>query len=78
MIFINERITIEDRLRFAKAMIKGTSISVHSVLLLWRINQNYESVLKEYPVLDKDDIDACLQYSEGNLKHKYLAQPPRR
>ena len=59
-----ERITVNPRIHFGKPCIKGTRITVQSVLELLNEGLTFEHIIKDYyPELSKDDIHACLQYA---------------
>lgn len=59
-----ERITVNPRIHFVKPCIKGTRITVQSVLELLNEGLTFEHIIKDYyPELSKDDIHACLQYA---------------
>jgi len=58
-----ERITSDPKILNGKACIRGMRITVSLVLNLIANGMNKEEILKEYPVLEAEDIDQCLQYA---------------
>ena len=58
-----ERIVIDPKILVGKPIIKGTRISVEFILELLSNDWSYETILKEYPQLKKEDILASIQYS---------------
>jgi uncharacterized protein (DUF433 family) len=62
MITIN-RITSDPRILNGKACIRGMRITVSLVLNLVANGMSKEEILKEYPVLEAEDVDQCLQYA---------------
>jgi uncharacterized protein (DUF433 family) len=64
----NERIVVDPRILVGKPIIKGTRISVEFVLELLANGWTYEEILKEYPQLKKEDIQAAIRYSLDIIK----------
>ena len=58
-----ERIVIDPKILVGKPIIKGTRVSVEFILELLSNDWSYETILKEYPQLKKEDILASIQYS---------------
>lgn len=63
---IAHRIGIDQRVRFGKAVIKGTRVSVDLVLGKLAGGMTYEEVMSEYD-LTKEDILAALDYAAKHL-----------
>jgi len=57
--------------RFGKACIIGTRISVFDVLGWFASGMTLEDILEDYPELTKEQIQACLAYA-ANREHKLL------
>ncbi|RZJ90978.1 MAG: DUF433 domain-containing protein [Chryseobacterium sp.] len=60
---MNERITIIKGLMGGKPTIRGLRFCVSDVLELFQSGMNREQILEENPVLEVEDIDACLSYA---------------
>jgi uncharacterized protein (DUF433 family) len=71
MIVYQQYITIDPEVRFGKAIIKGTRITVFDVLGWLAQGMSIEEILEDYPHLHREQILACLAYGsakERNLK----------
>jgi uncharacterized protein (DUF433 family) len=60
---MSERITIDPDICNGRAVIRGTRITVHTVLGFLAAGDSVDEVLEEYPALKRDDILACLDYA---------------
>ena len=59
-----ERIIVNPRIHFGKPCIRGTRITVQSVLELLYEGITFDGIIKDYyPDLTVNDIRACLQYA---------------
>jgi uncharacterized protein (DUF433 family) len=59
-----ERIIVDPQIHFGKPVVKGTRITVQSVLELVNEGLTFDQIMQDYyPDLKKDDIHACLQYA---------------
>ena len=59
-----DRIIIDPKILVGKPVIKGTRITVQSVLELINESLTFEQIIKDYyPDLKKEDIQACMQYA---------------
>ncbi len=63
---ITPRITIDEKVRFGKPVIKGTRVPVDLVLGKLAGGMTYEEVMAEYD-LTKEDILAVLDYAAKHL-----------
>lgn len=57
------RITINPEQCGGRLCIRGMRIRVSDVLDLFAAGLNFEQVLAELPDLEKEDLQACLQYN---------------
>ena len=57
------RITINPAQLDGKPCIRGMRISVQSILEFLGAGDSSEEILNQYPLLNKEDITACLQYA---------------
>ena len=53
---ILERITIDDEICNGKPIIRGLRITVQTILEFLLAGTSEEEILKQYPVLEKDDL----------------------
>lgn len=58
-----ERITVNPSILNGKPIIRGYPLAVEQVLALLATGTTLDYVLKIYPVLDQEDILACLEYA---------------
>lgn len=63
---IAPRITIDEKIRFGKPVIKGTRIPVDLIIGKLAGGMTYEEVMSEYD-LTKEDILAALDYAAKHL-----------
>lgn len=63
---IAPRITVDERVRFGKPVIKGTRVPVNLILGKLAGGMSYEEVMDEYS-LTKEDILAVLNYAAKQL-----------
>jgi len=64
-------LVINSEVRFGKACIIGTRISVFDVLGWFASGMTLEDILDDYPELNKEQLQACLAYA-ANREHKLL------
>jgi uncharacterized protein (DUF433 family) len=62
--FINERIEVNPKILIGKVIIKGTRIAVEFILELLANDYTYETILENYPQLEKADIRATINYTK--------------
>ena len=58
-----DRITINPSQLDGKPCIRGMRISVQTILEFLSAGNTAEEILNQYPVLTKEDVQACLQYA---------------
>ena len=58
-----ERITIDPRVCTGKPCIRGLRFPVSRLLGLLAAGETRETILKDYPYLESEDIDAALRYA---------------
>jgi len=67
-----ERIVINPEVLSGKPVIKGTRIPVYLILELLAAGMSMDDVLKEYPELTREDIQAALEYASRILQHEMV------
>lgn len=65
-----ERIEINPKILVGKPIIVGTRISVELIMKLVAQGWKEEDIIKEYPVLKKEDIRAALFYAEKVIEEE--------
>lgn len=58
-----DRITIQPTQLDGKPCIRGLRISVQTVLEFLSAGDTADEIIEQYPLLNKEDISACLQYA---------------
>ncbi|WP_276978064.1 DUF433 domain-containing protein [Flavobacterium filum] len=71
MEYIADRITIDDKLCNGKPTIRGLRITVQTILEFLGAGETKEEVLKQYPSLEIEDIDACLKFASALMNRNY-------
>jgi len=60
---ISETITINEKICNGKPVIKGTRITVQSILELLAMGDSPWNILKQFPSLEEIDIQAALKFA---------------
>ena len=63
------RITANPEIFGGKPIIRGMRISVEMILSLLAQGENVETILRDYPDLEADDLKACLAYAHAAISH---------
>jgi uncharacterized protein (DUF433 family) len=63
---IADRITVDEKVRFGKPVIKGTGVPVDLIIGKLAGGMTYEEIMREYD-LTKEDILAALEYAARHL-----------
>ena len=69
--FLNGRITIDPAICNGKPTIRGKRITVQTVLEFISAGDSPEEVLQQFPLLEAEDIQACLTFAARLMDHKY-------
>jgi uncharacterized protein (DUF433 family) len=64
---MSERIEINPRVCGGQPVIKGTRISVAAILEQLACDESWDALLRSYPELARDDIQAALQYARHSI-----------
>ena len=64
---MSERISIKPNVCNGRPVVRGTRITVQTVLEFLDAGDSVEDVLEEYPKLTRADVQACLNYASGLL-----------
>jgi len=63
-----ERIIIDPKVLVGKPVIKGTRLAVEFVIDLLAQGWNEQEIIRNYPGITREDIQACLAYASETLK----------
>jgi uncharacterized protein (DUF433 family) len=70
------RITIDPNILVGKPIIKGSRLAVEFIIDLLAQGWTTDEILRNYPGITLDDIQACLSYASAALKaEKVYALP---
>ena len=58
-----ERITVDPGVMSGRPCLRGLRVTVANILRLLAAGHSPERILKAYPYLEADDIQACLRYA---------------
>ncbi len=72
----SERITTDPKVLVGKPIVRGTRIAVEFIVELLAEGWTYEDVLRNYPQLTVEDIQAALGYASERLKEEVLYPLP--
>ena len=64
-----ERIIIDPRVLVGKPVIRGTRLSVESILNQLAHGATTDELIKEYTGLTKEDVQACLLFASRSLNN---------
>jgi uncharacterized protein (DUF433 family) len=56
-------------------VIRGTRITVQTVLEFLATGDSVEDMLEEYPALKREDVQACLDYASKLMANHYSVVP---
>lgn len=70
--YLFDRITIDDGICNEKPTIRNLRINVETIVDFLAMGDSHVDILKVYPDLTNEDIDACLKFTDS-LKDNYLS-----
>ena len=70
-----ERISIDPKVCFGKPVIKGTRIWVSLILDFLANGDSIETILQEYPQLQREDVLACIAFGAEAASERYILVP---
>jgi uncharacterized protein (DUF433 family) len=68
---MSERIIVNPDICNGKPVIRGTRITVQTVLEFLAAGDSVQDVLNEYPTLKRADVQACLDYASKLMANHY-------
>lgn len=72
MEYIENRIVIDESISGGKPIIRGKRISVQTILEFLGAGETKEEILRQYPSLERADIDACLRFASSLMNRNYI------
>ena len=61
--YLNGKVTIDPNICNEKPIIRGKRFTVHTILDFLGAGESQEEILRQYPSLEKEDISACLTFT---------------
>ena len=71
---MEERIVIDPAVCNGRPAVRGTRITVQTVLEFLGAGDSIEDVLEEYPSLSREDVLACLRFSSQLMGHQFMVE----
>lgn len=65
------RITIKPDICNGKPTIRGKRITVQTILEFLSAGDSKEELLKQYPSLEPEDINACIRFAAELMNHEF-------
>lgn len=69
--YLTDRITVDESICNGKPTIRGTRLTVQTVLEYLAAGDSAKDILAAYPFIDQTDIEACLKFAANMLSHGY-------
>ncbi|WKN41729.1 DUF433 domain-containing protein [Tunicatimonas pelagia] len=66
-----ERITIDDEICNGKPIIRGMRITVQTIVGFLLAGTSEKELLHQYPILEKEDIEACRQFTNRMMERSF-------
>ncbi len=63
-----ERIIVDPNILVGKPVVKGTRLAVEFIIDLLAQGWSHDEIMRNYPGLTQDDIQACLSYASTVLR----------
>lgn len=67
-----ERIVVNPTIFGGKPIIRGLRMAVEHVLGMLAAGETPETILREYPFLEKEDLQACLLFAHRSLRGEHV------
>jgi uncharacterized protein (DUF433 family) len=64
------RITVNPEIFGGKPIVRGRRLAVEHVLGMLAAGDSTDDLLREYPWLERDDVQACLAYARRLVAHE--------
>jgi uncharacterized protein (DUF433 family) len=69
-----DRIELDPRVCNGKAVIQGTRIPVSVILEQIASGESWDSIIRGYPEISKEDIQAALLYASAQIDHSEVKE----
>lgn len=68
---MSDRVVIDPEICNGRPVIRGTRITVQSLLEFLAAGDSVEEILAEFPGLVREDVQACLDYASRLMANQY-------
>lgn len=65
------RITVDDAICNGKPVLRGMRITVQTIMEFLMAGTSDQEILQQYPMLEKEDLDACRQFAISLMSNSY-------
>jgi uncharacterized protein (DUF433 family) len=72
---MSERIIVHPDICNGKPVVRGTRVTVQTVLEFLAAGDAVDDVLNEFPSLKREDVQACLDYASKVMANHYSVVP---
>lgn len=72
--FLDGKVTTNPEICNGKPTIRGTRITVQTILEFLSAGDSHEEILRQYPSLISEDIKACLTFATMLMSHNYVVK----
>lgn len=71
---MSDRIIIDPEICNGKPVVKGTRITVQTILEYLAAGDSVEEILEEHPKLSRPDVEACLDYASKIMGNRFTLE----
>ncbi len=71
-----DRITVDPAIFGGKPIVRGRRLAVEHVLGMLAQGDTLETILEGYPWLEREDVQACLEYARRLVAHERVEVHP--
>lgn len=71
---LEDRITVDPEVCNGKPTIRGKRITAQTILEFLLAGEDRKEILRQYPSLEPEDIDACLAFAIKLMSHSYVVK----
>ena len=71
-----DRITIDPDVCNGKPVVRGLRITVETILDYLSAGESPEEILRQHPMLERDDVTACLAFASALMSRRYAVLRP--
>ena len=69
---LSKRIVVNPKVMLGKPVIRGTRLTVETIVEKIAYGAAFEDIIKDYPFITTDDIQASLLYAAKSLAHEEI------